>query len=162
MAEYFQKILVIAFSELLYRIQITASASHEERLLHVTRCYDIKSMDMDAFIELPLRAKGYDEASVSSWVELGRVNRAISIIVKDIDDLEHDRGVGEQTPVVLLYEGGDEPSAVLDDCVKHFQEKAEAVWRLMPDEQRKIGWNLYAMIGSAVDLYEEKRGRLLE
>ena len=152
---YFQKILVIAFSELLLRDRIAESSSHEERLSHVTRCYAIKSMDMDAFIELPLRAKGFDEESVSRWVELGRVHRAISIIVKDLDDLEHDRRVGEQTPVVILCQGSDAPCMVLDDCVKHFEEEAENVWMLMPEEQRTIGENLYAMIGSAVELYEE-------
>jgi len=154
--EYFQKILLIAFSELLYRNRINEAASHEERRSLVTRCYEVKSMDMDAFIELPLRAKGYDEESVSRWVELGRVHRAISIIIKDLEDLDHDRGVGEQTPVVLLSQGSDGPNIVLDDCVKHFEEKAETVWRLMPEEQRRECERLYAMIGSAIDSYEEK------
>ncbi|MCK4702805.1 hypothetical protein KAT55_05560, partial [Candidatus Bathyarchaeota archaeon] len=58
MEQYFNKILVIAFSEMHYRTRIKESVSYEEKLSSVIKCYEVKSTDMDVFIELPLRAKG--------------------------------------------------------------------------------------------------------
>lgn len=160
MERYFNKILVIAFSEMYYRTRIKESVSYEEKLLSVIKCYEVKSTDMDVFIELPLRAKGLDDETTSRYTLLGRVHRAVSIIVKDLDDLEHDVEAGEETPVVLLFRESDgSAKRVLDDCVKHFEDMAEGVWKRVPAGHREVGEGLYHMTAAVVDGY---RGRLWE
>lgn len=156
---YFNKILVIAFSEMHYRTGIKEPVSYEEKLSSVIGCYEAKSTDMDVFIELPLRAKGLDIETTSRYMQLGRVHRAVSIIVKDLEDLEHDAEAGEETPVVLLFREGDETAKrVLDDCVRHFEDVAERVWEEMPAGHRDVGEGLYHMTAAVVDGY---RGRPL-
>ena len=160
MERYFNKILVIAFSEMHYRTRIKESVSYEEKLSSVIKCYEVKSTDMDVFIELPLRAKGLDDETTSRYTRLGRVHRAVSIIVKDLDDLEHDVEAGEETPVVLLFRESDgSAKRVLDDCVKHFEDMAEGVWKRVPAGHREVGEGLYHMTAAVVDGY---RGRLWE
>ncbi len=160
MERYFNKILVIAFSEMHYRTRIKESVSYEEKLSSVIKCYEVKSTDMDVFIELPLRAKGLDDETTSMYTRLGRVHRAVSIIVKDLDDLEHDVEAGEETPVVLLFRERDgSAKRALDDCVKHFEDMAEGVWKRVPAGHREVGEGLYHMTAAVVDGY---RGRLWE
>jgi len=123
----------------------------------VIRCYEVKSTDMDVFIELPLRAKGLDDKTTSKYTQLGRVHRAVSIIVKDLDDLEHDVETGEETPAVLLFRNRDgSAKRVLDDCVKHFEDVAEGVWEGIPARHRDVGEELYHMTVAVIDGY---RGR---
>ena len=157
MEQYFNKILVIAFSEMHYRTGIKESVSYEEKLSNVIRCYDVKSTDMDVFIELPLRAMGLDDETTPMYTRMGRVHRAVSIIVKDLDDLEHDVEAGEETPVVLLFRDRDgSAKRILDDCVKHFEDVAEGVWEEIPTVHREVGEELYHMTAAVIDGY---RGR---
>lgn len=160
MEQYFNKILVIAFSEMHYRTRIKESVSREEKLSNVIKCYEVKSTDMDVFIELPLRARGLDDETTSKYTQLGRVHRAISIIVKDLDDLEHDVEAGEETPAVLLFRDHDGSARrILDDCVKHFEDLAEGVWEKIPAGHRDVGEGLYHMTAAVIAGY---RGRLWE
>jgi hypothetical protein len=157
MEQYFNKILVIAFSEMHYRTRIKKSVSREEKLSTVIKCYEVKSTDMDLFIELPLRAKGLDNETTSKYTQLGRVHRAVSIIVKDLEDLEHDIETGEETPAVLLFRDRDgSAKRILDDCVKHFEDVAEGVWEKIPAGHREVGEGLYRMTAAVIDGYRER------
>ncbi|TRO49550.1 hypothetical protein E2P65_00935 [Candidatus Bathyarchaeota archaeon] len=157
MEQYFNKILVIAFSEMHFRTRIKESTSYEEKLSNVIKCYEVKSTDMDVFIELPLKAKGLDDETTSKITQLGRVHRAVSIIVKDLDDLEHDVEAGEETPAVLLFRDHDgSAKRVLDDCVKHFKDVAEGVWEKIPAGHRDVGEGLYHMTSAVIDGYHER------
>jgi hypothetical protein len=157
MERYFNKILVIAFSEMHYRTRIKESLSYEEKLSSVIKCYEVKSTDMDVFIELPLRANGLEDETMSMYTRLGRVHRAVSIIIKDLDDLKHDVEAGEETPAVLLFrDRNGSMKRVLDDCVKHFEDVAEGVWGKIPARHREVGERLYHMTAAVIDGYRER------
>ncbi|RLF44826.1 MAG: hypothetical protein DRN17_03765 [Thermoplasmata archaeon] len=107
-SEYFNKILCIAITEIIYKEKIKKSKDFNQRLHNSIQCYNYKSMDMDIFIELPLIEVFGNAKDMDTMVALGRVHRAVCIIKKDFKDLKHDIEQNTETPIVVLSEVGKE------------------------------------------------------
>lgn len=53
---------------------------------------------MDFFMEAPARLLGHDGDTVRNLIEAGRWMRAITLVWKDLNDIEHDKKTGAENP----------------------------------------------------------------
>ena len=114
---YFTKILSIALLESIYIHKIHLASNSAEKIEYVIECYEIKSRDLDIFLELPLLEFDIRPKILEKIVSFGHIYRALSIIIKDINDLDHDLKHHIKTPMVLLSQ----------DTEKCFREQIDAV-----------------------------------
>jgi hypothetical protein len=103
-SEYFNKILTVAITESIYRDLIEGTNDFKEKLKYGIDCYNCKSKDIDLFIELPLLKLGINEKSIRNMIKIFNIHRALSIIFKDLKDINHDYQNQTYTPIMLLAE----------------------------------------------------------
>lgn len=99
---YFNKGIAIVIPEINLPEKIKQAASFEERLRHSLQCYQSKALVMDIYVELPCIELYGQSADIEPVVRLMRIHRAMSIIQKDIVDLDRDKNNGTETPILLL------------------------------------------------------------
>jgi hypothetical protein len=121
-ADYFTKILYIALLESTYITKIQMASNSAEKLNYAIECYDGKAMDLDIFLELPLFELGVNPTIIESVVSFGNISRAVSIILKDINDLNHDVINKTTTPMILLSQN---PQEVFKEYIQAFLEHYE-------------------------------------
>ena len=104
MFDYFNKILCIAIIELLCIDKIKNTNNLSEKIEFAIDCYNCRSTDIDIFLELPLYELKIKKMEVKKLIKLGNIYRAISIISKDITDMENDLKNETITPIIILSE----------------------------------------------------------
>lgn len=126
--EYFNKILVIAISEILYEEKIKMSDSFEKQVDYSIKCYDCKCLVMDIFVELPLIELHGCKNHVKEITRLARIHRALYQIKKDFRDLERDLRNQTETPIVILStEGKGELGKYIDAMIGHYEQEASNI-----------------------------------
>ncbi len=121
-ATYFNKCICIVISESIFRDKIREAKNSEKKIDYTIQCYDVKSIDMDIFIELPLIALHGARIRLNEILQLARVHRAIALIKKDFQDIEHDMKNGTETPIFLLSrEGSEELKQYMMKLFKHYK-----------------------------------------
>lgn len=74
--------------------------------------------------------------------------------MRALNDYEHDAKVGEETPVVLMFRVSKGlVKKALDDCVNHFENVAQSLWKDVPIYHREVGEKLYHMTNIIIDEY---------
>ncbi len=121
--EYFNKLLCIGISEILYKEKIKMLVDFKQQLHNSIKCYDCKSLVMDIFFELPLIELYGDDKNIKNIVSLARVHRAVCLIKKDFQDLEHDSENQTETPLVILSEKGKELLKKYMDAMMDYYER---------------------------------------
>jgi len=103
--KYFNKIIVIAIGEEIYKELIQDEEDFEKLILYSIQAYNIRSLVNDIFIELPLirlypKLKGKEKVVILA----ARIHRAFGLMRKDINDIEHDKKNDVSTVMTLLSE----------------------------------------------------------
>lgn len=155
-SEYFIKILGIAIVESKYRDKIKNSNHFSEVIKYSIECYDCKSMDFDIFIELPLLKMDVNPRVQDHIVSLGEVYRAISIILKDIKDIEHDTQNNIETPIVILSRSKNiSLQNYVDALIRRYRQKAsENPLEKASEIESSIINNIQRLIQSTLNDYE--------
>lgn len=110
---YYNKLLCIAIPEFIYKEKIMNSDYIDDVIRMTMQCYDCKSMDMDIFLELPLSEMDKTSDEIQSTVDMGRIHRALVLMKKDIQDIDHDVSNDTITPMVILHQRDDFKKTVL-------------------------------------------------
>ncbi|UCG95265.1 MAG: hypothetical protein JSV92_04445 [archaeon] len=105
---YADKLMVLGSAEVSYNTLVSESKKEENVLKHAKSFYRAKSLVNDVFVELPLVELGYDMRKKESkdMVEVGRKNRSVGMIRKDIDDIQDDIKNNTRTPFTVLKQKG--------------------------------------------------------
>ncbi len=105
---FYDKMVTIGGTEVDLSHKLTTAKNDEEILSYSKKFYDTRSIVMDPFVTLPLIDLGYDMKRKESKdiVEVGRKNRAIGTIRKDMDDIKDDMKNGTSTPLTILKQKG--------------------------------------------------------
>jgi hypothetical protein len=124
-ADYFTKILYIALLESTFITKMQTTSNSTEQFQYAIECYDGKAMDLDIFLELPLLELRVHPTIITRVVSFGNIARAVSILIKDINDLNHDIINKITTPMVLLSQNPKEVfNKTIQAFLKYYEHKS--------------------------------------
>jgi len=99
---YFNKCIMIALLEKHFYDLLRNTKENDYILKYPTYIYDIRSLDIDVFIEIPLLASNTIQFK-DDIIKVARTYRALELIKKDILDVEHDVDNGIDTIFTILW-----------------------------------------------------------
>lgn len=102
---YFYKLITLAVIEGYYDNLLNNEEELDNLVRYSIEVLDCRSMDIDIFNNLALRDCGLDmtEEEKLDIVRVGRMFRAVNIMKKDIDDMEHDQATGQESLALKVY-----------------------------------------------------------
>lgn len=121
---YFNKVLCIGISEILYGGKIKASGDFSQQLQYLIQCYDCKSLVTDIFFELPLLELYGNDKRIKDIVSLARIHRAVHQIKKDYRDLEWDIKNHTETPIIILSKKEGSVGQYMDAMMEHYEKES--------------------------------------
>ncbi|MEW6294956.1 MAG: hypothetical protein AB1467_01515 [Candidatus Diapherotrites archaeon] len=131
-SNYFNKIISIAVLEGVYHQMIKAEVNEEKIVNYCMQIYDCRSLDMDIYAQIPFIVLKENKKNINKIVKIARIFRAVNLIKKDIDDLEHDKQNGIETAIILLIEKGNAHN-YLNKIIDLYVEKSKKI-----NEQKNI------------------------
>lgn len=99
---YFNKCIMIALLEKHFYDLLRNTKENDYIIKYPTYIYDIRSLDIDVFIEIPLLASNTIQFK-DDVLKVARTYRALELIKKDILDVEHDIDNGIDTIFTILW-----------------------------------------------------------
>lgn len=116
---YYHKLISIAILEQVYYTGIKNSITGDvlnidDALRNAKEVFNVRSTDMDIFLEIPLQHTGMEKRNINEFVRLGRIFRSLNLIKKDLDDYEHDSSMEIDTIYTILSKN----RIVLEEAVK--------------------------------------------
>ncbi len=135
------KIPVIGAGEGYYTSLIKNSTGEREVLKLGKKYYDIRSIDMDVFVELPLLEIGIKGEEYNNIVNSGRIFRAIDLIGKDSKDMERDMENEVDTLLTIAKQKGLEPRVYARKLADEYMND----FRKIKKEKNEIMNNFYEM-----------------
>lgn len=99
---YFNKCIMIALLEKHFYDLLRNKNGDDYLLKYPTYIYDIRSLDIDVFIEIPLLDSNTIQFK-EDIIKVARTYRALELIKKDILDVEHDIDNGIDTIFTILW-----------------------------------------------------------
>lgn len=99
---YFNKCIMIALLEKHFYDLLRNTKENDYIIKYPTYIYDIRSVDIDVFIEIPLLASNTIQFK-DDVLKVARTYRALELIKKDILDVEHDIDNGIDTIFTILW-----------------------------------------------------------
>lgn len=152
-SEYFSKILCVAASEIHYGRKINETSKLEEIIIYAIKCYDYRSMDVDAFFEIPM-IELYGTVN-QDLLSLARDFRAVNLILKDYHDIEHDIKNETFTPLVAVYKlGEDKLQRCLKELLDHYYNRSLAIVSRANGEEFR---NLFNMLKEEISKWENEK-----
>lgn len=100
---YFNKCMTIAILEKHFYDLVRNENREDELLKYLTYVYDIRSLDIDVFIEIPLLESNIFHVK-GDVLKAARSYRALELIKKDFLDVEHDGDSGIDTLFTILWD----------------------------------------------------------
>jgi hypothetical protein len=101
--DYFLKIIIMGLSEDIYTKLISDETNIKKLINNCVDVYNIRALDIDFFIQLPLIYENVEELLFNKILFAGRIFRSINLIKKDIKDYNHDLQSRKETPITILY-----------------------------------------------------------
>ena len=99
---YFNKCIMIALLEKHFYDLLRNTKENDYILKYPTYIYDIRSLDIDVFVEIHLLASNTIQFK-DDIIKVARTYRALELIKKDILDVEHDVDNGIDTIFTILW-----------------------------------------------------------
>ena len=103
MGNYFNKLIMIASLEKHFYDSIKNEKRDDNVLKTTTHIYDIRSLDIDIFIEIPLLASDTIRFK-DDVLKVARIYRVLELLKKDILDIEHDIENGLETLITIFWD----------------------------------------------------------
>ncbi len=147
---YFNELICIASLEDIYCRKIEKEKDKFELIDHMIKIYDCKSNDMNIFADIALQDLGIsDKASYDAVKSSARHFRAINLISKDLNDIEHDLEQGTDSIIILVKDNyGKGYKEVLQSVVGEYLRKIESLEGCKDPKCKKIISGLLEMSNS--------------
>ena len=100
---YFNKLIMIALLEKHFYDLIKNGKKDDHLLKNAAHVYDIRSLDIDIFVEIPLLASNTIEFE-DDIIKVARIYRALELIKKDFLDVEYDLENGQVTLFTMFWD----------------------------------------------------------
>lgn len=126
-SDYFCEILCIATTEGTYAKSIESADSFKNLVDSAIRLYDCLSLDFNIFVRLPLLKTCPEDSTrkMEQIVELGKILRALTLIKKDLKDIEYDKAKGTRNGVVLIISKNKKYATVIRAMIEHYQKRTK-------------------------------------
>jgi len=144
---YFYKLISLAIIENYYDNLLNSERDIEKLIGYSCKVLDCRSMDIDIFSDLALLNSDlvFTNEEKSSLTKISRIFRALNIIKKDIDDMEHDKATGQESLILKVYTNNpNDFYKYVSRIVEHY--KREAAFVLKNEQGNIIFVNFYNMI----------------
>jgi hypothetical protein len=99
---YFNKIIMIALLEKHFYDLMMNDKEERHLLTNAAYVYDIRSLDIDIFVEIPLLAANTIQ-SKDEILKVARIFRALELLKKDFLDVEYDLANGQETLFTMFW-----------------------------------------------------------
>jgi hypothetical protein len=99
---YYHKLISIAVLEKFFYDGMKKSKTIDEILINARGVTNMRSTDMDIFLQIPLFHADKDKTTIDNIVRLGRIFRCLNLIKKDLDDYDHDVAMNIDTIYTIL------------------------------------------------------------
>jgi hypothetical protein len=123
LGDFMHKLMTIAIQEpaLLQKYGDSLASENEKAAALGLEVLKARAVDLDIFVEMALEFDDSDDAN--KILHISRVYRAVSIMHKDILDIEYDRSTGQKSIITLALNRGDvdvikNTKAMLDDYLE--------------------------------------------
>jgi len=120
---YFNKCIMIALLEKHFYGLLRNIKENDYLLKYSTYVYDIRSLDIDIFIEIPLLASNTIQFK-DDVLKVARTYRALELIKKDMLDVEHDIDNGIDTIFTILENNKNDLYANVYNLTELYLERA--------------------------------------
>jgi hypothetical protein len=126
MGNYFNKIIMIASLEKHFYNLIKNEKRDDNLLKTATHIYDIRSLDVDIFIEIPLSASDTIQFK-DDVLKAARIHRALELLNKDILDIEHDIENGLETLFTIFRDRKNYLKKLISKLTNLYLERAKNI-----------------------------------
>lgn len=126
MGNYFNKIIMIASLEKHFYNLITNEKMDDNLLKTTTHIYDIRSLDVDIFIEIPLLASDTIQFK-DDVLKAARIHRALELLKKDILDIEHDIENGLETLFTIFWDRKNYLKKLISKLINLYLERVKNI-----------------------------------
>jgi len=99
---YFNKLIMIALLERHFYDLIKIGKKDDYLLKNAAHVYDVRSLDIDIFVEIPLMASNIIQFK-DDLLKVARIFRALELIKKDFLDVEYDLENGQETLFTMFW-----------------------------------------------------------
>jgi hypothetical protein len=121
-SDYFNKILLVAISEAVYKQVFEKEKDIIERFNCGALSYKSRSIDVDIFFDIPLIELGYSKKDIDIIMNAARSFRVMNLASKDLLDFEHDKKNQNFNLLIMLYNDGVRIQNFIDYLYKSAKE----------------------------------------
>jgi hypothetical protein len=126
MGNYFNKLIMIASLEKHFYNLIKNEKRDDNLLKTATHIYDIRSLDVDVFIEITLLASDTIQFK-DDVLKVARIYRALELLKKDILDIEHDIENGLETLFTIFWDRKNYLKNLISKLTNLYLERAKNI-----------------------------------
>lgn len=106
--EYFFQLISLAVVENHFDVTLNKENDFDRLIESSIKVLNCRSMDIDIFHELVFIYRvDYSESERESLKKIARLFRAVNIMKKDVDDMEHDKASGQESLVLKVFNKDD-------------------------------------------------------
>ena len=123
---YFNKIISIAILEEVYKNLIKNNTAFNIISNLSIQIYDCRSLDMDIYVEIPFLKLYNQNNEKNKIVKIARIFRALNLIKKDIDDIQHDKENNTETVITLISDKTNFNDFIIN-FIEHYKSEAKKI-----------------------------------
>jgi len=142
---YFNKLIMIALLEKHFYNLIMNGKEYGHLLKNATHVYDIRSLDIDIFVEIPLSASNTIQFK-DEILKVARIYRALELIKKDFLDVEYDLENGQETLFTIFWNRKNDLRNLIYKLTDLYLERAK---NIVCSEYSKIIVNNFILMGES-------------
>lgn len=149
---YFNKGIIIALLEKHF-YDLIKNENRDKKLLEIAiNVYNIRSLDIDIFIEIPLLASNTIQCK-DVVLKVARIFRALELIKKDFLDVEYDLEKGQETLFTMFWNRKNDLRKLISKLIDQYLDRANNV--VFPEYSKIIVNNFILMSESEANEIKE-------
>lgn len=149
---YFNKGIIIALLEKHF-YDLIKNENRDKKLLEIAiNVYNIRSLDIDIFIEIPLLASNTIQCK-DVVLKVARIFRALELIKKDFLDVKHDLENGQETLFTMFWNRKNDLRKLISKLIDQYLDRANNV--VFPEYSKIIVNNFILMSESEANEIKE-------
>lgn len=123
---YFNKLIMIALLEKYFYDLMKNGKKDDYLLKNAAHVYDVRSLDIDIFVEIPLLASNTIQFK-DDILKVARIFRALEIIKKDFLDVEYDLENGQDTLFTMFWNRKNDLRNLISKLTDLYLDKAKNI-----------------------------------
>lgn len=101
---YLSELIILATSERIYLQKVNSENVFDKLVQNSYELLELRALDIDIFVDIPLSEYSFEDRK--SIKMISRKFRAFNLLKKDVFDLNHDRGQGQNTALISILDKG--------------------------------------------------------